>query len=261
MIKKHINAVATIAFRDLIKFLRDRRRFVATLIFPLIFVGVLGSSLEANIGGSVDFNFLTFTFTGVFIQVIFQSTASGIISLIEDKENDFAQELFIAPIPRYLILVGKVIGESMVSLFQGVAVFIFGLILGVPMTAAQAVALIPIAILAALFGGSFGVVVMSNLEDQRTANQIFPFILFPQIFLSGVFSPINQLPPILLVLSRLMPLTYIVDLGRNLFYLGSPERELVIIHSTEFNIAILILLFVAFISIGTFVFTRNSRNL
>lgn len=258
--KHAINAISTIAFRDFIKFIRDRRRLLATLIFPFVFVGVLGTSLESNLGSVLEFNFLTFTFTGVFAQVLFQSTASGIISLIEDRETDFAQELFIAPVSRYVIILGKIMGESMVSLAQGLAVVAFGIILGVEMSLAQILLLLPVAVIASLFGGGFGVLMLGWLDDQRTANQIFPFVLFPQIFLAGVFSPIQQLPPLLLILSRLMPLTYVVDLGRHFFYFDSPERDLVTINSPFVNLTVKVVFFAIFLGIGTWLFVRNSKG-
>lgn len=46
---REINAILTIAYRDVAKFLRDRTRLVASLIFPIIFVAILGGSLQANI--------------------------------------------------------------------------------------------------------------------------------------------------------------------------------------------------------------------
>ena len=32
--------------------------------------------------------------------------------------------------------------------------------------------------------------VMANLNSQRAANQVFPFLVLPQFFLAGVFNPI-----------------------------------------------------------------------
>ena len=94
---KELNAIIMLAYRDLIRFLNDRPRLLITFIFPVLFIGVLGGSLQRNLGANVEFNFMTFVFTGVLGQTLFQSTASGIISLIEDRENNFTQEIFISP--------------------------------------------------------------------------------------------------------------------------------------------------------------------
>src|SRR3989344_7067656 len=93
-ISREFSAIATIAYRDFTKLLRDRPRLIAGFIFPVLFIGVLGSSLNATIGRDIGFNFLAFVFTGVFAQSLFQSSAAGVISLIQDRENDFSQELF-----------------------------------------------------------------------------------------------------------------------------------------------------------------------
>ena len=59
---RDLNAVAVIAYRDVLKFLRDRPRLISTLIFPFVFVGALGGSLQANLGASAGYNFMTFVF-------------------------------------------------------------------------------------------------------------------------------------------------------------------------------------------------------
>ncbi len=256
---KELNAVLTIAYRDFVKFLRDRPRILATFIFPFLFIAVLGSSLQANFG-SIGFNFLVFTFTGVLAQTLFQSTASGIISLIEDRENDFSQEMFVSPISRYSIIIGKILGESLVAFAQAFAIIIFGLILGVSITLTQIISLIPVALIICLFGGGFGVLVLANLSNQRTANQLFPFLIFPQYFLAGVFNPVHNLPLPLLVLSRIAPMTYAVDFLRGIFYSGSPEYDKVVLMSPFLDFTIIAVVFLVFIVFGTMLFVRNERN-
>ncbi len=110
---KELNAILTIAYRDLLKFLRDRTRIVSTFVLPLLLVGILGGSLESNLGQSAQYSLLTFTFVGVLAQTLFQSSASGVISLVEDRESDFSQEIFVSPISRYSIVFGKILGESL----------------------------------------------------------------------------------------------------------------------------------------------------
>lgn len=66
-----INTIATIAYRDFTKLLRDRPRILATFIFPFLFIGVLGGSLQSNLGSAAGYNFLTFIFTGVIALAIF----------------------------------------------------------------------------------------------------------------------------------------------------------------------------------------------
>lgn len=259
-LSKEINGILTIAYRDMTKFLRDRARIVATFIFPFVFIGILGKSLQANLSSEIGFNFLTFTFTGVLAQTLFSSTASGIISLIEDRENDFSQEVFVSPISRYSIVIGKILGESLVAMTQGVGVIVFGLIAGVPLGFSDIISLIPACIIVCFFGGAFGMLVLANLGSQRAANQIFPFLILPQFFISGVFSPIKNLPLYLWIISRISPMTYAVDLTRGFYYAGKPEYSKVILIGLVPDLIIIAVLFLVFLTAGTFLFVRNERN-
>src|SRR5438552_1018761 len=105
------NAIMTIAYRDLLKFLRDPGRIIGTFILPFLVIPIFGGTLDATFRANAGFNFMAFIFTGVFAQTMFQSSAFGIISLITDRENDFSQTVFVAPISRYSIIFGKIVGE------------------------------------------------------------------------------------------------------------------------------------------------------
>jgi ABC-2 type transport system permease protein len=254
------SAVMAIAHRDLVKLLRDRTRLVADFTFPLIIIGVLGTSLQAGFGEVSGFDILTFVFTGVLAQTLWQSAAMGVISLIEDRENDFSQEIFVSPISRYSIVLGKVLGESLVALPQGIAIIAFGLVIGVPLSIGTLIALVPVILIATVFGGAFGVLVLSRLPNRRAATQIFPFVMLPQFFLAGVFNPIGNLPWFLDLASRIAPMRYAVDLLRNVYYAINPERVQVPAAPLGTNLAIIAGLFVVFIVVGTALFVRAEQN-
>ncbi len=257
---RELSGILVIAHRDVVKLLRDRSRIVADFAFPLIFIGILGTSLQAGFGARSGINLLTFVFTGVLAQTVWQSSALGVISLIADREQDFSQEIFVSPISRYSIVFGKILGESLVALPQAIAILLFGLILGVPLDAATLIALAPILVVVALFGGAFGILVLSNLSSQRAANQIFPFVMLPQFFLAGVFNPISNLPPFLDIPSHLAPMRYAIDLLRDVYYCAHPDAEQVPLLPAATNLAVILALSTAFIVVGTALFVRSERN-
>lgn len=255
-----LNAIITIAYRDFVKFLRDRTRLIATFIFPVIFIGILGGSLQANLGSTLGYNFLLFTFIGVLGQTLFQSTASGVISLVEDRENDFSQEIFVSPVSRYAIILGKILGESLVALAQVIGIILFGFIIQLPISIASLIAIIPAMLVVCFLGGAFGILVLSNLGSQRSANQIFPFIIFPQFFLAGVFSPIKHLPIYLFILSRIAPMTYAIDFIRSIYYSGKPEYAKIVLYNPLIDFTVIAGMFLVCIVVGTFLFVKNERN-
>ena len=255
-----LHSVLALAQRDLTKLLRDRPRLITTFIFPFIFIGALGGTLSANFGNAPGFDYLTLTFTGIYAQTLFQSTAMGMISLVIDRENDFSQELFISPVSRYTIIAGRIIGETLVALPQALAIIAFGLVIGIHISFGQLLALIGTGIIVAFFGGAFGVLVLAFMNSQRAANQVFPFIFLPQFFLAGVFTPIHVLPWYLEVASRIAPLRYAVDFIRGVYYAGSPDYDHVVLQDPAANLAVIVPGFLAFLVVGTFFFVRSERN-
>lgn len=255
-----MNAVAAIASRDLFKFLRDRTRLVAAFVFPFLLMFLMGGTLQLNLGKAAGFNFIGFTFTGVLGMTIFQSSTQGIASLLDDRANDFAQEMFVSPVSRYTIVIGKIIGESLVALAQAVPLVIFAIVLRVPLTPLEVALLVPVAIIGCLVGGSFGLLGMSIVNDQRAAQQIFGFIVLPQLFLAGVFNPIKVLPWYLEVLSRISPMRYVVDLFRGVVYAGRPDYGKVVLLDPMTNLIVLAAMFGVFILVGTALFVRRETN-
>jgi ABC-2 type transport system permease protein len=255
-----LNAVAAIAARDLLKFVRDRTRLVATFLFPFLLMALLGGTAQLNLGRSVGFNYVGFTFTGVLGMTMFQSSMQGIASLLDDRQNDFAQELFVSPVSRYAIVAGKIAGETLVALAQAIPLVALALLLRVPITPGQAALLLPVALASCLLGGSFGLLAMAAINSQQAANQIFNFLFVPQLFLAGVFTPIAVLPWYLAILSRLAPMRYVVDLFRDVMYAGRPEYHAVVLLGPPANLAMMALLFVVFMLAGTALFVRRETN-
>ena len=258
--RSELSAVAVIAHRDFVKLLRDRVRLVSELTFPLVLVLLLGPALQSGFGAPGGLDLTSFVFTGVLAQTIWQSSVLGLVSLIADREEDFSQEIFVSPASRYAIVAGKIIGEALVALPTGLGIVIVALLIGVPLSPLVLLALIPVSLAIAIYGGAFGLLVLANISSQRTASQIFPFVLLPQFFLAGVFNPIHALPPPLALLSALSPMRYAVELTRNVIYglqPGVPAPEM-----TPFaiNVAVIGGSFVLFLVLGTILFVRAERN-
>jgi ABC-2 type transport system permease protein len=255
-----LSAILAIAHRDLTKLLRDRPRIFGDLAFPVLFVGLLGPALQAGFGSPGGLDLRAYVFTGVLAQTVWQSAAAGVISLIADREQDFSQEIFVSPISRYSIVIGKVVGESLVAFPQAFAILALGVVLGVPLSVPTVLALIPAVALVAVFGGAFGILVLSNLSSQQAANQVFTFLLLPQFFLAGVFNPIQNLPWWLDILSRITPMRYAVDAIRNVYYGFQPSPVPAEVASLGTNLPVIAAMLAIFVAVGTAIFVRAERN-
>jgi ABC-2 type transport system permease protein len=80
------------------------------------------------------------------------------------------------------------------------------------------------------------------------------------MFLCGAFILISNLSGILLVLSRLMPMTYCLDLVRAVVYAGTPEYDSIVLFNPAINLAVILTLTIAFLIIGTFFFAQVEKK-
>src|SRR5437867_888429 len=108
-----LNAVSAIAGRDVLKFVRDPGRLAAAVIFPFTMIFLLGGTLQLNLGQSLCFNFIGLSFPGFLAMTLFQSTPQALTSLMDYRQNDFAQEVFLSPVSRYSIVFRKIVGETL----------------------------------------------------------------------------------------------------------------------------------------------------
>jgi ABC-2 type transport system permease protein len=97
-------------------------------------------------------------------------------------------------------------GETLVALCQGVCIVVFAVVIGVSMTLGQVGALIGPSLACCLLGAAFGLAALAALPNQRSAMQVFEFLILPQYVLAGVLVPLRGLPAWLGALSWAMPL-------------------------------------------------------
>ena len=254
-----VSAIAAIAWRDVIKLLRDRPRLAVNLAFPILLVVGLGNVLRATVGPATGLDAVPLAFSGVLAATLFQSTAAGMISIVEDRETDFARELFVAPVPRWSLIAGKIAGEASVALAQGTCVVAVALSIGVRLDAAQVARLLPVALACCLLGGAFGLATIGVLPNQRSAMQVFQFLIIPQYVLAGVLVPVRGLPGYLDWIARAMPLRYAVDLSRTAYYAGTPGRVAAVIGDPLVDAAVVGGLFAILIVLGASLFDYRER--
>ena len=257
---RNLNAIIAIAAREVMNFVRSPGEVIFTFIFPIIFMGILGGSLVQNLSGGIEYDLMQFILFGVVVSTLYQTTMMSITSLIEDRENDFTQELFVAPISRFALILGKVLGGTVTSLFSLVGLFVIALIMQVPLTWAdvgRTMLLWPIICIA---GGALGILFISLVNDSRTADWGSMMLVFPQMFLAGVMIPISNSSGILGVLAHLMPMTYLVDLLRSVVYVGNPAYNEIVLFNPALDLALTAGIAAVFIVAGTLIFSHNERT-
>lgn len=256
---RDFNATIAIAAREVMNFTRTPVQIIFVLFFPVIFLGILGGNLEQNLGGSVGFNFMQFMFFGVVVSTLYHTTFTSVIRLIEDRETDFTQELFVAPISRYAMILGKILGGTLTSFLSLVGLLIVGVVLQIPITLANVGHMLLMWPIICVAAGTLGILFISLVNDSHTADIGSFMLIIPQMFLAGIMMPVTNSTGLLGVLARLMPMTYLADLLRNIIYVGQPEFSQIILNSPLVDLGVSVAVSAVFLVAGTVLFTRSSQ--
>ncbi len=132
-LSREFNATFAIAWRELLRAVKSPLSLAFSVLFPIIFIGILGGSISQNLGGALSYAYLPYMLIGMVANGMYQGTIAGVTNLVEERENDFTAELFVAPISRYAVLVGKLIGSGIAALVSLVGVVLMIFVMQIPM--------------------------------------------------------------------------------------------------------------------------------
>jgi ABC-2 type transport system permease protein len=151
------------------------------------------------------------------------------MSISREKETGTFEMLISAPVQIWEIMLGKtlpyiLLGISNVPLILAVAVFAFG----VPMRGNLLVLLIAsiFFVCTTVAIGTFISVITKTQQQSMMGGFLF---LFPAIQLSGLMFPLENMPPAMKVLAYLNPLTYFLEMLRNIMLKGG-EWHVIVSH-------------------------------
>src|SRR5436305_4538318 len=134
--------VGTLCSRELVRFFRQKNRVFGALGQPIIFWLLFGAGLRTT---QLDYAYF---FPGTLVMILLFTAIFATISIIEDRREGFLQGVLVAPIPRWSMVLGKVLGGTLVALVQGLIFLALGLTLPIgvtPLGAAQLVVLLFVA--------------------------------------------------------------------------------------------------------------------
>jgi len=257
---RELNATFAIAWREVLRAVKSPVSIAMTITMPVIFMGLMGGSIGQNLGTSLPYAYLPFMLIGMLANTLYQSTIMGVTNLVEERENDFTAELFVAPISRYAVLLGKLVGSSVAAMVSLLGVIAMIFVMQIPMAPIDLLRVLALAPVLALAGGSLGVLFIGFVQDPKVAGLGVALLVFPQMFLSGALIPVQNSSGLLGLLAKLMPMTYSIDLARNIFYWGKPEYGAAVLNSPILDLAVTVGLFLVFTIVGTVLFVRSDRN-
>ena len=204
-----LRGVYTIWYRDMLRFWHDKMRLIGSITFPLLFLFVFGSGLSARMGAlGPGIDFTQFIFPGIIGMTVLMSSFMAGVSVVWDREFGFLKEVLVAPISRASVAMGKTLGAATVALLQGMLILLFAPLIGVSLSIWTVLAVMPLMFLLAISLGSLGVLLATRIRSMEAFQATMQMLMFPMVFLSGAFFPLQGLPTWMNILVKVNPATY-----------------------------------------------------
>jgi len=228
--------VLAITERIIRQILRDRRSIGLLIVGPIIVMSLVGFSLYDQ---RVILDRVAPGLLAVFV-LFFTFILTG-VGFLRERAQGTLERLQTTLVGSFDIMLGYMLGFLIFAIVQTVVILAFTIFalridysgslweIGVVLFFVVTVAV------------SLGIFISSFANNEFQVVQFIPIVLAPQIFLSGVIIPVEQMPDLFEWLSVVLPLTYAVDALREIMLRGTDLTTLWgnLVALTLFSIALL----------------------
>ena len=254
MLGNELQAVYIMWLRQMKRFTRRKSRIIATIVQPLFFLVILGAGLRSAVLPGMTGDYIYFLAPGIVaMAILFSSMFTG-ISVLWDKQFGFLQEVLVAPISRFSIILGRTLGGATTALIQGFVILLVTIGLRIQISSIPGLLLTMVfMVLISFTAVGFGLVIASKMEDFQGFQLIMNLLIMPLFFLSTAFFPIagTGLPDFVVALSFANPLFYMVDGIR-----GSLTGMNNVLHPLT-NLAIIFVICIVILGLGSYFFSKT----
>ena len=221
--------MATIWWREIVRFLRQRSRLVSAIAQPLIFWLLLGGGLNASFnppGVPDGTSYIEYFYPGIITLTLLFTAIFATISVVQDRREGFLQGVLVAPVPRWIIVLGQALGGTTLALVQGSLFLFLAPIIGVPLNPFSVFAALGVMLTVSFGLTNLGLAIAWRMDSTQGFHAIMNLILIPIWLLSGAFFPVSGVPILLEWVMKLNPLTYgVAALRRCLYFNASIAAE------------------------------------
>lgn len=251
MLRLYWIALQSIWIKEIIRF---SRIWVQTLLPPVITMSlyfvIFGSLMGSRIGNMGGVDYMQFIVPGlIMMAVITNAYANVASSFFNAKYQRNIEELLVAPVPTYIVIIGYIGGGVARGVITGVLVIgvsSFFVPLQIYSWSILVLVLLLTAILFSL-GGLLNAVFAKTFDD---ISLVPTFVLTPLTYLGGVFYSLSLLPPFWQDLSKLNPIVYMVS-GFRYGFLGMTELSL------QLTLTVLITFITVFYTLAWYLINRG----
>jgi ABC-2 type transport system permease protein len=233
-IKHWLQALTAIVSRELMKFSRQYGRLVSALVRPLLWLAVFAAGFRNVFGVAIAPPYDTYIPYDVYIapglvgMVLLFNGMQSSLAMVYDREMGLMRLLLTAPLPRWWILLSKLVATTVLSLAQAAAFVAVAALLGttLPLWGPQTPQVLLAAISGALMLGALGLLLSVYVKQLENFAGTMNFVIFPMYFLSTALYPLWKLEESgarwVFELARWNPFTHAVEWLRFALYGQDP---------------------------------------
>lgn len=184
---------------------------VAPAVSAALYLFIFGTVIGSRIGDFAGVPFITFVFPGVLLlSIVNASFASASSGLYFMRFSRSIEELLIAPLSYFEMLVGFVGSAIVRALIVGGLIVIVGMLFGAITLISPLAFIFYVAAIAAIFA-LLGIIVALWAENFEQLQVLNTFVITPLTYLGGIFYSITFLPPLAATITQLNPFFYFAD--------------------------------------------------
>jgi ABC-2 type transport system permease protein len=212
-----------IVWREALRFLHQRERFVSALVRPLVWLfifaaGFFPRGLDINPPYETYTEFNVYLIPGLIGMIQLFNGMQSSLSLVYDRETGNMRTLLVSPFPRWYLLTSKLLAGTAVSILQVYAFLIIAAFWELtPPTPWGYLTVLPALMLSGMMLGALGMLLSSLIKQLENFAGIMNFVIFPMFFASYALRPewlIQQSNPFLVYICRINPFTHAVEFIR-----------------------------------------------
>jgi len=220
---QYLRCLYGIVWREALRFLHQRGRFIAALVRPLVWLFIFAAGFRSVLGVSIIPPYETYVLYEVYITPgligmiqLFNGMQSS-LSMVYDREMGSMRTLLVSPMPRWYLLSCKLLAGVAVSILQVYAFLLIAWFWDVRPPIAGLVALLPALVLSGMMLGSLGLLLSSFIKQLENFAGIMNFVIFPMFFASSALYPLWRVRESSVLLYQICagnPFTHAVELIR-----------------------------------------------
>jgi ABC-2 type transport system permease protein len=143
------------------------------------------------------------------------------VSFLRERGQGTLERLMASPLRRPEIVLGYMLGFTVLALVQAAEVLIFSLVVLHVHNGGNVALIFLMEALMAIAAVNLGIFLSMFARTEFQAVQFIPLVIVPQVLLAGIIFPVSTEPGPLQVLSRVLPLTYAVEGMRSIMIKGA----------------------------------------